>query len=156
MGIFDMLLGVGNKKETTPENETEVAYIDRKRPQDDVPTEQILMYIVKDYQRMLNENRRIVNAGKQAQKEIDRVIAMMDKQKKDQTDIPLLKAKVESLEAIIRKKNGEITKLQKENDQWAESYAKMKSENTKMSKKLNEVGNVTNTIERIRQIIDKV
>ena len=156
MGIFDMLLGVGNKKETTTENGNRSGIQDRKRPQDDVPTEQILMYIVKDYQRMLNENRRIVNAGKQAQKEIDRVIAMMDKQKKDQADIPLLKAKIESLEAIIRKKNGEITKLQKENDQWAESYAKMKSENTKLSKKLNEVGNVTNTIERIRQIIDKV
>lgn len=148
-----MLLSVGNKKETTPENETEVAYIDRKRPQDDVPTEQILMYIVKDYHRMLHENCRIVNAGKQAQKEIDRVIAMMDKQKKEQADNPLLKAKVESLEAIIRKKNGEITKLQKENDQWAETYAKMKAENTKLSNKLKEADATIRTMERIKQIL---
>lgn len=144
---------MGNKKETMPENETEVAYIDRKRPQDDVPTEQILMYIVKDYQRMLYENRRIVNAGKQAQKEIDRVIAMMDKQKKEQADNPLLKAKVESLEAIIRKKNGEIHKLQKENDQWADTYAKMKAENTKLSNKLKEADATIRTLERIKQIL---
>ena len=153
MGIFDMLLSVGNKKETTPENETEVAYIDRKRPQDDVPTEQILMYIVKDYQRMLHENYRIVNAGKQTQKEIDRVIAMMDKQKKEQADNPLLRAKVESLEAIIRKKNGEITKLQKENDQWAETYAKMKAENTKLTNKLKDADATIRTMERIKQML---
>ena len=153
MGIFDMLLSVGNKKETTPENETEVAYIDRKRPQDDVPTEQILMYIVKDCQRMLHENCRIVNAGKQTQKEIDRVIAMMDKQKKEQADNPLLRAKVESLEAIIRKKNGEITKLQKENDQWAETYAKMKAENAKLTNKLKDADATIRTMERIKQIL---
>lgn len=102
-----------------------------RRPQEDVPEEVIIHYIVKDYRRMFNEVDRLRALGKQAAQEVRKV---------------LCRATVISAENdVLKKKNRQLTEENSELRTQVNDLKQRQCENGRDAVK---------TLERIRQIID--
>ncbi len=120
---------IQNEEEQQAHNITVMRH--RKRPQDDVPQETIIHYIVKDYQRMFNEVERLRMLGQQAAREVRKVLAQIETTRSEND--------------VLKKKNKELT----------EENGKLKTEVNNLKQKQSDNGtDAIKTLARIKQIIE--
>jgi len=79
----------------------------RQRPQDDVPTELIIHYIVRDYQRMLRERDMLVRMAKANSRQIEKRAKAIAKQL--DTERP---AEIAHLQEVLSERNRQVERLQ--------------------------------------------
>ncbi|MBR1527001.1 MAG: hypothetical protein IJ640_10165 [Prevotella sp.] len=112
---------------------------DHHRPQDDIPTEVIIHYIVKDYRRMFNKAQQFEPSLKNKQDKIRELVHQLRKRQVAALTDEQVKKLLQNLTNKVEKQEEELTQLRQENEQ-------LKAENDKFDARLEEVRSSRNSV----------